>query len=133
MCVLELLLMIQERWALHEERRERRHPEVDHAIGRIRAATLVRKPFQASSQRVQQGRKDRHPLLESDSLPVANPLCANRVKKSHYAGRLQSPAFTFNWGCPLPIWPLRHHRLTSIHIANCWMFRQPKMVFDIGF
>src|SRR5215831_17473244 len=84
MVILELLLMVEEGWALHEECRERGHPEVDHSIGRIRAATLVGEPFQASSQRVQEGRENVHPLLESDSLPVANPLYADRVKKSHF-------------------------------------------------
>ena len=89
MVILELLLMLEEGWALHEECRERGYPEVDHSIGRIRAATLVGEPFQASSQRVQEGRENVHPLLESDSLPVANPLHADRVKKSHF-GPLQA-------------------------------------------
>jgi hypothetical protein len=81
--ILELLLMIQKGRALHEEPRERGHPEVDHLADRVRAATLVGKPFQASSQRVQEGRQNAHPLPESNSFAPANPLCANRVKKSH--------------------------------------------------
>jgi hypothetical protein len=48
-------LMIEKRRALHEKRRERRHPEIGHPIGRIGPATLVGKPFQASAQRTQEG------------------------------------------------------------------------------
>jgi hypothetical protein len=69
---------------LHEECRERGHPEVDHSIGRIRAATLVGEPFQASPGRVQEGHENAHPLPEPDSLPFENPLNADRVKKTHF-------------------------------------------------
>jgi hypothetical protein len=47
---LELPLMRQERRALHEKHRERRHSDVAHAVGCVHAATLVRKPVQAASQ-----------------------------------------------------------------------------------
>jgi len=53
MLVLKPPLMIEKRRALHEKRRKRRHPEIGHPIGRIRPATLVGKPFQASAQRTQ--------------------------------------------------------------------------------
>ncbi len=47
---LELPLMRQERRALHEKHREGRHSDVAHAVGRVHAATLVRKPVQAISK-----------------------------------------------------------------------------------
>jgi hypothetical protein len=123
MSVLKPSLIIQKRRPLHEKRRERRHPEVDHPIGRIRSATLVGKPLQASSQGVKQGRKNPHPLLESDSRPVAKPLRAHRVKKSHSTGLTPRPFPT--WlrakiaGRHCPGYPRRAFRLTSIYIANC--------------
>jgi hypothetical protein len=121
MTILELLLMIQEGRALHEERRERGHPEVDHSVDRVRAATLVGKPFQASSQRVQEGRQNAHPLLESDTFPPANPFCANRVKKSHSAQVATKPVVQpENLASPQG-----QPRLTSIHIENCRPAPQP--------
>src|SRR5215472_5835378 len=69
-----------------EKRRERCHPEIGDPIARIRPATRVGQPFQASAQQTQEAPKYRHPLLESDSRRVANPLRAHRVKKSHATG-----------------------------------------------
>src|SRR5215468_2857778 len=76
-------LMIEKRRALHEKRRERRHPEVGYPIARIRPATLVGKRIQASSQRIEEGRQNPHPFLESDSLQVVN-----RCLPSQKAARL---------------------------------------------
>jgi hypothetical protein len=50
MAAFELPLMRQERWALHEKHREGRHSDVGHAIGRVGASALVRKPVQAAAQ-----------------------------------------------------------------------------------
>src|SRR5271157_5296482 len=50
MPLLELPLMCQERRALHEKHREGRHSDVAHAIGRVHAQALVRKPVQAAPQ-----------------------------------------------------------------------------------
>jgi len=47
---LKLALMRQERRALHEKHREGRHSDVAHAVGRVDAPALVRKPVQAASQ-----------------------------------------------------------------------------------
>src|SRR5215831_19846904 len=86
MVVFKPPLKIEKRRALHEKRRERCHPEIGDPIARIRPATRVGQPFQASAQQTQEAPKYRHPLLESDSRRVANPLRAHRVKKSHATG-----------------------------------------------
>src|SRR6516164_2952891 len=91
MVVFKPPLKIEKRRALHEKRRERCHPEIGDPIGRVRSATRVGKSFQASAQRTQEAPKYRHPLLESDSRRVANPLGAHRVKKSHVTGPIPEP------------------------------------------
>ena len=43
--LLEMSLMRQERRALHEEHRKRRHTDVAYVIGRVDTSALVRKPL----------------------------------------------------------------------------------------
>ena len=74
MVLLESPLMGQERRALHEKHRERRHSDVGHAIGRVHATPLVRKPVQAVSQRPKQGLEQTHEPDESHLRVLANPL-----------------------------------------------------------
>lgn len=76
MALLELALMGQEGRALHEEHREGGHAEVAHAIGRVDAAALVRKPVQAAAQRSEQGIERAHAHYESHFERLANPLFA---------------------------------------------------------
>ena len=71
---LEPPLMRKKRRALHEKHRERRHPDVAHAKGRIHTTPLVRKPVQAASQRPKQGIEQTHAPDESHSRVLANPL-----------------------------------------------------------
>src|SRR5690242_12121052 len=73
MALLELALMGQEGRALHEEHREGGHAEVAHAIGRVDAAALVRKPVQAAAQRSEQGIERAHAHYESHFERLANP------------------------------------------------------------
>ncbi|MGA2291602.1 DUF2927 domain-containing protein, partial [Bradyrhizobium sp.] len=81
--LLQPQLMRQKRGALHEKHRERRHPDVAHRVGHVRSSALVRKCFQAPSQRTEEGLKGPHPHTEADSRPFANPHSVRRVKTPH--------------------------------------------------
>jgi hypothetical protein len=57
---LEPPLMGQEGRALHVKHRERRHPDLAHAIAHVQSTPLVREPVQASAQRTKQGLQRTH-------------------------------------------------------------------------
>ena len=69
---LQVPLIRQERGALHEEHRERRHGDIGDRIGGVHAPALVGEPLEALAQAADEGIEALHPDVESYLGRVAN-------------------------------------------------------------
>ena len=81
------LLMRKKRRALHEKHRERRHPDVRHRVGTVRAAATIRQagadPFQFRQQVFQYFHATVEPQADSQTQVLSQP----RVNGSHPSNR----------------------------------------------
>ena len=81
--VRQMSLMGQERRALHEKHRKRRHADIGHNVMAVFPAPLVRQTRTGRPQRRYKVLQRAHMELESDSRPPANRPNQPRFNLSH--------------------------------------------------